>query len=110
MAWHGLETTTITPCNDWYGMVWYGMVPFPLFPPPRVKTNQTNPNPTRSLSLSSCEELAASLAKQGGITGGNKVEAIHGDRDQHERSLIMRRFKQGEVRAFGRGIECTPGG
>ena len=49
-----------------------------------------------------CEELAANLAKQS-VAGPYRIEAIHGDRDQHERSLIMRRFKLGEVCACARG-------
>lgn len=52
--------------------------------------------------LCRCDELAANLSQQ--KVGGTRIEAIHGDRDQHERSLIMRRFKQGEVRESACGL------
>jgi superfamily II DNA/RNA helicase len=47
-------------------------------------------------SKTGCDALVASLLKHGG--GRFNCEAIHGDKDQTERSLILRRFKSGEVR------------
>eukprot|EP00624_Nannochloropsis_granulata_P006160 evm.model.NODE_44740_length_13915_cov_24.414877.4 len=51
-------------------------------------------------SKQGCEDLAGRLTilLQGDARASSlppwKVEALHGDKDQHERSLIMRRFKQ----------------
>ena len=47
-------------------------------------------------SKQGCDELAQNLIKFGG--GRFALECIHGDKDQNERSAILRKFKQGEVR------------
>ena len=58
-------------------------------------------------SKQGCEELAGRLTMllQADLRFSSlppwKVEALHGDKDQHERSLIMRRFKQQQQQQHG---------